>query len=65
MTYNNLAVNPKNSDVYVTTIKGYGNDYLTNSIGVFNFTSGTTKLVQDYKNATRFPAGIFFTYDFE
>lgn len=65
MAYNNLAVHPKTGEVYQTTIKGYGLNFLINNISVFNFSKPEAKLSVNYKNHTHFPAGIFFTYDFE
>lgn len=63
MVYNNLAVHPETGDVYFTTIKGYGLDYLINDVSVFNFDKGSAP-VADYKNVTAFPAGVFFTASF-
>lgn len=67
MAYNNLGVDPKDGNLFVTTIKGYGNDYLTNNISVFNFENKELKtpLVTNFENKTRFPAGVFFTSSFE
>lgn len=65
IVYNNLAVNPQSGEVYFNTIKGYGGDFLINDITVFNFSRPTPLLANDYKDFTQFPAGIFFTYDFE
>ena len=63
MIYNNLAVHPETGDVYFTTIKGFGLDYLINDVSVFNFDKGSAP-VADYKNVTAFPAGVFFTASF-
>ena len=63
MVYNNLAVHPETGDVYFTTIKGYGLDYLINDISVFNFDKSDAPIA-DYKNHTSFPAGVFFTASF-
>ncbi|MHC5200866.1 DUF5074 domain-containing protein [Myroides sp. LJL119] len=63
IVYNNLAVHPITGQVYFNTIKGYGWDYLINSLSVFNFSKNPI-LVENYKDLTDFPAGIFFTYDF-
>lgn len=63
--YNNLAVNPVNGNIYVTTIKGFGADAYKNNISIFCFEEGETKLVKNFENYTLFPAGVFFTYDFE
>lgn len=65
IVYNNIAVHPVTGDVYLNTIKGYGTDYLINNISVFNFASGTPELKANYKNHTKFPAGIFFTGNFK
>lgn len=64
MIYNNLAVNPTNGDVYVTTINDYSS-FNINNISLFNFENGNSKLVKNYENHTAFPAGVFFTYNFE
>ena len=61
MVYNNLGVHPVTGEVYVTTIKGYGLNYLINNISVFNFEGATPILSANYKDYTRFPAGVFFT----
>lgn len=63
--YNDIAVNPRTGEVYINTIKGYGTDYLINSISVFDLGGEEPKLTANYKDYTRFPAGIYFTYDFE
>lgn len=64
MLYNNIGVHPISGEVYMTTIKGYGQNYLTNNISVFNFNKTEPQLSHNYKNLTHFPAGVFFTYDF-
>lgn len=64
ITYNTLAVNPTNGDVYVNTIKDL-TEFTTNSISVFNFENGNSTLVNNYQDLTAFPAGVFFTYSFE
>ena len=63
MLYNNIGVDPENGDVYMTTIKGYGNDYKMNNITVFNFDKQKVP-VANYQNHTSFPAGVFFTESF-
>ena len=65
IVYNNLAVHPLTGEVYLNTIKAYGWDFLINNISVFNFGKKEPQLSANYKNHTHFPAGIFFTYDFE
>lgn len=65
IVYNNLGVHPVTGEVYFNTIKAYGWDFLVNNISVFNFSSTEPKLTANYQNYTNFPAGIFFTYDFE
>jgi hypothetical protein len=64
IVYNNIAVHPKTGDVYLNTIKGYGNDFLINNISAFNFDGDTPVLKANYKDHTHFPAGIFFTDSF-
>lgn len=64
MNYNNPAVHPVTGEVYFTTIKGYGQDYLTNSIAVFNFNE-TPMLRHNFQNHTAFPAGIYFTENYK
>ncbi len=63
IVYNNIAVHPVTGEVYLNTIKAYGWDFLINNTSVFNF-SNKAALSTNYKNHTRFPAGIFFTYSF-
>lgn len=63
-TYNSLGVHPITGEVFFNTIKGYGMDYLINAISVFDFSTATPQLKNNYKNHTRFPAGIFFTDTF-
>lgn len=63
IVYNNIAVHPLTGEVYLNTIKGYGLNFLTNNISVFNFGNKAT-LGANYKNYTHFPAGIFFTYSY-
>jgi hypothetical protein len=65
LPYNALAVHPMTGEVYKNTIKGFGTDFLINNISVFNFSTSEPKLSVNYKNYTRFPAGIFFTDNFE
>lgn len=65
IVYNNLAVHPKTGEVYFSTIKGYGSDFLINDITVFNCSGSTPLLKADYKNYTHFPAGIFFTDNYK
>ena len=61
MAYNNLAVHPTTGEVYFTSIKGYGMDFLINDIAVFNFEGATPEVAADYQDHTHFPAGVFFT----
>lgn len=62
--YNTIAVNPVTGEVYLNTIKGWGNDRLINHISV-RFQRNRTKLSANYKNHTNYPAGTFFTYNFQ
>ena len=62
--YNTCAVHPITGEVYLNSIKGYS-DYKTNNITVFDFSSDEPKVSANYENYTAFPAGTFFTYNFE
>lgn len=64
IVYNNIAVHPLTGEVYLNTIKGYGMNFLINNISAFSFNGGTT-LSANYKDYTNFPAGIFFTYNYQ
>lgn len=64
MYYNSLGVNPVNGEVYFATLKGYGMDYKINDIAIFNF-SKNPFLQHDFKSMNSFPAGVYFTYNFE
>lgn len=64
MVYNNIAVHPKTGRVYLTTIKGYGWDFLINNISVFKPEDDSLVLEENYKDHTHFPAGIFFPANF-
>jgi hypothetical protein len=61
IVYNNLGVHPVTGEVWFTTIKGYGWDFLINDISVFNFSGASPALKAGYADHTHFPAGIFFT----
>ncbi len=63
--YNTCAVHPITGEVYLNSIKGYGQDYKINNISVFNFSGDEPELSANYENHTAFPAGTFFTYNFE
>lgn len=57
--YNNIAVNPANGYVYMTTIGEYSaTGYATNNILVFDVSGDELRLVNNYKGLTCFPAGI-------
>ena len=64
MLYNNPAVHPVTGEVYYTSIKGYGMDYLVNDIAMFDFSDSSPFMVEDFQNYTRFPAGVFFILDY-
>lgn len=64
MLYNNPAVHPVTGEVYYTSIKGYGMDYLVNDIVMFDFSDSSPFMVEDFQNYTRFPAGVFFILDY-
>ena len=65
IVYNNIAVHPITGEVYLNTIKGYADYKTSNRISVFNFSGTSPELSSNYANYTRFPAGIFFTYNFK
>lgn len=65
IVYNTVAVNPVTGGVLMNILKGFGPNYLTNQITIFDF-SGTKPLISAaYNDYTRFPAGTFFTYNFK
>lgn len=67
MYYSAPAVHPTTGEVYANTIKGYGMAYLINNITVLDFSKKTETgkyVVRNYKDHTRFPAGIYFTADY-
>lgn len=67
IVYNGIGVHPITGDVYINTIKGFGWDFVTNEISVFNFDNpdpSVSPYKTGYKNHTRFPAGIFFPANF-
>jgi hypothetical protein len=57
LIYGGMGVHPLTNQLFVNSIKGYGTDYLTNSIHSF---SNQGKLVKTYSDKTSFPAGVFF-----
>ena len=62
--YNTCAVHPLTGKVYFNSIKSYA-DYKINHISVFDFSGDEPELSANYENHTAFPAGTFFTYNFE
>lgn len=64
IVYNTVAVHPITGKVYLNTIKGYGQDYTTNSITEFDFSGDDPKVTGSFKNYTRYPAGVFFNANF-
>lgn len=63
--YNTVAVNPVTGEVMANTLKGFGPSYLTNQITAFDFSGPEPKISAAYNDYTRFPGGIFFTYNFK
>ncbi len=63
--YNTVAVHPLTGEVVLNTIKGWSNDSFINHITFFDFSGKEPKISADYENHTLFPAGVFFTYNFE
>lgn len=64
MIYNNPAVHPVTGELYYTSIKGYGTNFLINDIAVFDFSGSAPVMTQDYRDYTRFPAGTYFNAEF-
>ena len=64
MIYNTIAVDPTSGYLYQTTIKGFGQDYKSNNISIFNFNGDNPKLEKNLVNFTAFPGGTFFTANF-
>lgn len=60
LLYNGLGVNPITGNVFINTLKGFGNNYTTNSIWEFDFDTSSDTPVNKYDNYTRFPAGMYF-----
>lgn len=65
MVYNNIAVHPITGDVFMNTIKGYGWDFAINNISLFEDKGEEMTLKTNYTDFTRFPAGIFFSVNFQ
>lgn len=65
IVYNTIAVHPITGHVYMNTIKGYGMNFLINNISVFDFQGTEPNVKANYMDYTRFPVGVFFTYDFK
>lgn len=63
IVYNTIAVHPTSGEVYINTIDNYAT-YKQNNISVINFHGKEPKLSANYKDYTRFPAGIFFPQNF-
>ena len=65
IVYNTVSVNPINGDVILNSIKGYGENIAVNNISIFDFSGSEPTLKANYENYLRYPAGTFFTYNFE
>lgn len=63
MAYNMPAIHPVTGQIFFNTIAGYGWSFLTNDISVWN-TDPDFTLAADYKDYTRFPAGVYFPANF-
>lgn len=64
MNYNSLGVDPETGEVYMATIKGYGQDYKINHVSVWNF-NAAEPLKATYAGYFRFPAGVYFPAEFK
>lgn len=59
--YNNVSVDPRNGDVYMHTLKGWGMDFLINDIFCWTSADNGIQLKFDLKDHTHFPTGCYFT----
>ncbi|MFA6830771.1 MAG: DUF5074 domain-containing protein [Bacteroidaceae bacterium] len=59
--YNNISVDPRNGDVYMHTLKGWGMDFLINDLFCWTATANGLELKFDLKDHTHFPTGCYFT----
>lgn len=64
MLYNTIGVHPKTGHVFMNTIKAFGWDFLVNSISEFEVSTGKAIKKNEFKDHTHFPAGFFFTANF-
>ena len=64
MTYNPIAVHPITGHIYMNRIKGFGWNFLINSIFELEDTGNGLNVVNEYRDHTHFPAGIFFSASF-
>ena len=60
IVYQNIQINPLVGTGYMTTLKGFGNDYLQNNINIFNHEEMNLVLDREIKDILAFPAGVFF-----
>ena len=65
IVYNTIAVHPVTGQVWMNTLKGFSWAFLKNDIMVFDFSGSEPRMAADYADYTHFPAGIFFTYNFD
>ena len=63
--YNTCAVHPVTGEVVLNSIQGYGAGVAVNNISFFAFTDEGPVVSANYENYTEYPAGTFFTYNFE
>ena len=61
--YQNVQVNPKTGDAYMTSLKSYS-EYKLNHVTIFSFDNGKLKFKDAHKDHLSFPAGVFFTDSF-
>lgn len=63
--FNGVGIDSVTKKLYLNTLKGFGNDYLTNDILVFDIKSDKLEFNESHKNKTRFPNGFHFTSQFK
>ena len=60
ITYNSLGVHPRTGHVYITRLKGFGEEHKINAILELDLSGDTGKLVKKYENKVSFPAAFYF-----
>ncbi len=64
VVYNGVGVDSKNNKLYLNVLKGFGLDYLVNSMLVFDIQGDKLELDVNYRDKTQLPNGFHFISDF-